>query len=141
LNRAITNLLILKRQRAIFRDPSEACMSSERSLHVILAKPACHPSEARMMVAKRPRHGGKAAMIQAKLGRHPGFAWMMVASRPRHGFAMMWASPTCHPGSARMIRAKLGCHGGKAAMINLVDFRNIQSFPPFLLLFFFNNKK
>jgi hypothetical protein len=30
-----------------------------------------------MMVAKRPRHGGKAAMIQAKLGRHPGKAWMI----------------------------------------------------------------
>jgi hypothetical protein len=26
-----------------------------------------------MMVALRPRHGGKAAMIRAGLGRHPGF--------------------------------------------------------------------
>jgi hypothetical protein len=30
------------------------------------------------MVAKRPRHGGKAAMIRAKLGRHPGFARMII---------------------------------------------------------------
>jgi hypothetical protein len=27
------------------------------------ASPTCHPGGARMMVAKRPRHGGKAAMI------------------------------------------------------------------------------
>jgi hypothetical protein len=38
-----------------------------------------------MMVTKRPRHGGFAAMIQAKLGRHPGKAWMMRAK------------PACHP--------------------------------------------
>jgi hypothetical protein len=33
--------------------------------------PACHGFA--MMVAKRPRHGGKAAMIRAKFGRY-GFA-------------------------------------------------------------------
>jgi hypothetical protein len=44
------------------------------------ASPTRHPGPARMMVAKRPRHGGKAAM--------------------------MWASPTRHPGEARMINNK-----------------------------------
>jgi hypothetical protein len=43
-----------------------------------------------MMVAKRPRNGGKAAMIQASLGHHPGKTWMMVANRSRDGgFAAM----------------------------------------------------
>jgi hypothetical protein len=56
------------------------------------------------MVAKRPRHGDKAAMIRASLGSHPGFAWMMVAKRPRHGFAMIRASLGSHPGFAWMIK-------------------------------------
>jgi hypothetical protein len=47
-------------------------------------------SPTRQMVALRPRHGGKAAMILASRGRHPGSARMMVASRPCHGEAMIF---------------------------------------------------
>jgi hypothetical protein len=46
-------------------------------------------SPTRQMVAKRPRHGGLAAMILATRGRQPGGARMMVDLRPRHGFAMI----------------------------------------------------
>jgi hypothetical protein len=42
-------------------------------------------------------------MMWASPTRHPGEARMMVAKRPRHGFAMILASRGCHPGSARMI--------------------------------------
>jgi hypothetical protein len=49
------------------------------------SRPDCRPQErkrrARTMVAKRPRHGGFAAMIQAKLGRHPDFAWMIQKAK------------------------------------------------------------
>jgi hypothetical protein len=44
-----------------------------------------------MIRAKLGCHGGKVAMMWAPPTRHPGEARMMVAKRPRHGFAMIIA--------------------------------------------------
>jgi hypothetical protein len=65
-------------------------------------------------------------MIRASLGRHPGKARMMVAKRPRHGFAMIRAKLGRHPGGARMMVALRPRHGGFAAMIihNMTNVKN-----------------